>query len=604
MTLKLKWPVASNKVIEHFLQNSEYWGTFKYNGVDGQSHTHQGNDGIAIEAAFKGEVFACADGTVVNVEAPGDVQPYGNTITIRHNDNGTLYETQYCHLFKIQVEANQAVKAGDVIGLSNSTGSAIGSQLKLIVRKGGASNAGETQFITPDGTIIQTMNDTVDPADYLDPAPEERYVQRKRNATTFKDDLRIRRGPGTNFGIMYTAPKGDEMKVLGISEDKEWININHAGKEGWAYLEYIDLAEDKNSLPTIEYVVQIPVQKPDHPLRGMHDGEPRYPDRDGAAEWMSKNGVRGWAVDMIYCMGADNLDKTYPNGFGHYHNTDYTYAMKAGVRVILRWNFSYAKSEGGGGTFGDPINDDKLIKWIARGIQNTKGVWGHIIGNEPNRAGESHDYQSMGADFTPIRPDRIAKIIKGVKAIVGQEHRIAPPALDGTNTEAWQKYGQNIDIPNYFWSALLDHLDVGDIDWVALHGYSRGSKDDPANPAKFGNFPLDWQFFGFRMWETFAGILRKKGPEWERLPIVITETNHLKVGGAWNAGNHNGWDHNEDAAEWIRKAYRYIQQWNGQHNDQYVHGLVLYRLSMDEWELENKPMLLNALKESGENPLG
>ncbi|MEO0560674.1 MAG: peptidoglycan DD-metalloendopeptidase family protein, partial [Chloroflexota bacterium] len=569
----------------------------------GEAHTMPGNDGISIEAIFKGEVTACADGTVVDIQTPGDLLPNGNTITIEHAVDDATYHTIYCHLFKVGVQPGQAVSAGEVIGKSDSSGSVIGSQLRLIVKKVGATEAGETEFTTPDGRTIKLMNDVVDPADYLNPTPEERFAERARSVTTFTDNVNLRRGPGTNFGVLGIGRGGDELEVLGVTEAGDWYQIMYKGQEAGAYAEYVDFIGNKSSLEVVEYVVTIPVQKPDFPLRGMHDGEPRYPDRDGAAEWMVKNNQRGWAVDMVYCLGADNLSKTYPEGHGHLHNTDYTYAERAGVKVILRWNYSFAKSEGGGGTFGDPSDDDRLIGWMARGIKNTKGVWGHIVGNEPNRAGENHDYGGQGNIGTPITPERIAKIVKGVKALVGPEHRISTPALDGTNTEAWFAYRKPIDIPNNYFSAILDHLEVGDIDWVALHGYSRGSKDTPENDAKFGNHPLEWQYFGFRMWEPFAQILREKGPDWERLPIVITETNHLKVGGEWNANHHNGWDNNDTAATWIRSAYEYIRNWNHEANDQYVHGLVLYRLSMDEWEIENKGVLLDALKNSGENPL-
>ncbi|MGV2435621.1 MAG UNVERIFIED_CONTAM: hypothetical protein LVT10_12745 [Anaerolineae bacterium] len=215
-----------------------------------------------------------------------------------------------------------------------------------------------------------------------------------------------------------------------------------------------------------------------------------------------------------------------------------------------------------------------MIHFIGRGIKNTKGVWGHIIGNEPNRAGENSDYENRHNIGTPIRPERIAKIIKGVRKIVGSGHRLSPPALNGTNTESFQKYGQEIDIPNVFYSKLIDLLLPTDVDWIALHGYSRGAGDAPSNTKKFDNFPLEWQFFGFRMWEPFADILRKKGLDWERMPIVITETNHLKRNcrGGWNDAQHNGWD--DDAHDWIQSVYDYIRKWNQQPTEQFVHGLV------------------------------
>ncbi len=775
MAFRISWPGTSTKILQSFGTDPTYWKDYYYIGTDGKSYPFEGNDGIAIEAEDRSEVKACASGLVKVTNNIGDVRPYGNTITLEHLDGETIYQTVYCHLFNIQVTVGQQVQQGDVIGLAGSTGSAIGSQLKVIVKKIGATAAGQTSYRTTDGRDINYYNDSVDPADYLIPPPDTRPIQTDYNATfkytvnvrsgpsesfkprlytgpkgdalqvlaissdkqwfrilhntkegwapvdyvtyngdittlpvetgselkviaphqgstdtnrtqsgfkaTFKYTVNVRSGPSENFKPrLYTAPKGDALQVLAISSDKQWFRILHNANEGWAPADYITHNGDITTLPIetgselnaifknavnvrsgpskhfnppiytarkgdalqvlaissdkkwyrilhntkegwahVDYVIYngdvstlpvetgpelkiiTPLQVPNHPVRGMHDGAPQW--GKGAADWMVANRIRGWAVDMVYCRGEDNLEKTYPHGFEGRHNVDYTAAQNAGVRVILRWNFSFAKSEGGGGTFGDPTNDERLIHFIGRGIKNTKGVWGHIIGNEPNRAGENSDYENRHNIGTPIRPERIAKIIKGVRKIVGSGHRLSPPALDGTNTESFQKYGQEIDIPNVFYSKLIDLLLPTDVDWIALHGYSRGAGDAPSNTKKFDNFPLEWQFFGFRMWEPFADILRKKGLDWERKPIVITETNHLKRNcrGGWNDAQHNGWD--DDAHDWIQSVYDYIRKWNQQPTEQFVHGLVLYRLSQDEWELEDKSNLIQALRASGEQPL-
>ena len=78
---------------------------------------------------------------------------------------------------------------------------------------------------------------------------------------------------------------------------------------------------------------------------------------------------------------------------------------------------------------------------------------------------------------------------------------------------------RDIDIPKQISGVrLIDNLEPGDVDWIALHGYGRGSLGQTrAMMRNLVNFPLDWQFFGFRMWQPFADILRQKGPEWERL---------------------------------------------------------------------------------------
>jgi murein DD-endopeptidase MepM/ murein hydrolase activator NlpD len=61
---------------------------------------------------------------------------YGNLVVIRH-DNGL--ETYYAHLSRINVEVNQDVKAGEILGLGGSTGRSTGPHLHLEIRYLGAA---------------------------------------------------------------------------------------------------------------------------------------------------------------------------------------------------------------------------------------------------------------------------------------------------------------------------------------------------------------------------------------------------------------------------------------------------------------------------------
>lgn len=61
---------------------------------------------------------------------------YGNLVVIRH-DNGL--ETYYAHLSKINVELNQEVKAGEILGLGGNTGRSTGPHLHLEIRYLGAA---------------------------------------------------------------------------------------------------------------------------------------------------------------------------------------------------------------------------------------------------------------------------------------------------------------------------------------------------------------------------------------------------------------------------------------------------------------------------------
>ena len=78
--------------------------------------------------------------------------PYGIHVRLRHQDG---YRTIYAHLHRALVAVGQHVKAGEQIGLANSTGNSTGSHLHLTLKKEGASAAGMTNY----------------PSDIIDPTP-------------------------------------------------------------------------------------------------------------------------------------------------------------------------------------------------------------------------------------------------------------------------------------------------------------------------------------------------------------------------------------------------------------------------------------------------
>lgn len=61
---------------------------------------------------------------------------YGNLVVVRH-DNGL--ETYYAHLSRINVDVNQEVKAGEILGLGGNTGRSTGPHLHLEIRYLGAA---------------------------------------------------------------------------------------------------------------------------------------------------------------------------------------------------------------------------------------------------------------------------------------------------------------------------------------------------------------------------------------------------------------------------------------------------------------------------------
>ena len=89
---------------------------------------HRGHHGVDI-GLNTGDPVHCAFAGVVRVAAR--MGGYGNCVVVRH-PNGL--ETLYGHLSKINVQPNQPVAAGDVIGLGGSTGNSTGPHLHFECR--------------------------------------------------------------------------------------------------------------------------------------------------------------------------------------------------------------------------------------------------------------------------------------------------------------------------------------------------------------------------------------------------------------------------------------------------------------------------------------
>ncbi|HLF01565.1 MAG TPA: M23 family metallopeptidase [Anaerolineales bacterium] len=148
---KLRWPTDYPKISQPFGVNADVYRRF---GLPG-------HEGLDIRAPMNSNVYAAADGTVSMVnngtKTDGTQHPYGIHIRIQHRDG---YQTIYAHLMKANATEGQQVRAGDLIGLADSTGNSTGSHLHLTLKKQGASAAGQTNF----------PNDVIDPTPFLEGA--------------------------------------------------------------------------------------------------------------------------------------------------------------------------------------------------------------------------------------------------------------------------------------------------------------------------------------------------------------------------------------------------------------------------------------------------
>lgn len=105
--------------------------------------SHQGKDFYAFDfgLGLGTPMVAMADGTVHHIfdeTGPGDpcyngggpeCGPYGNLVVILHGDNTSTY---YKHLNEVHVSLGQAVKRGETIGLSGSTGYSTGRHAHIM----------------------------------------------------------------------------------------------------------------------------------------------------------------------------------------------------------------------------------------------------------------------------------------------------------------------------------------------------------------------------------------------------------------------------------------------------------------------------------------
>lgn len=87
------------------------------------------HDGVDFAVAVGTPIRAAAAGVVALADREGE---YGLSVVISH---GTVWQTRYAHLSRIDVAIGQCVAAGDGIGAAGSTGLTDGPKLHFEVRR-------------------------------------------------------------------------------------------------------------------------------------------------------------------------------------------------------------------------------------------------------------------------------------------------------------------------------------------------------------------------------------------------------------------------------------------------------------------------------------
>ena len=109
-------------------------GTYGCTRVNAHSSCHgvrglQFHNGIDIKAAPNSKVYSMYSGKVVSIRnsfAPGQYEKnsFGNFVVVRSTINGQTVYIKFNHLNSVSVSKDQVISAGDILGLSGTTGNA------------------------------------------------------------------------------------------------------------------------------------------------------------------------------------------------------------------------------------------------------------------------------------------------------------------------------------------------------------------------------------------------------------------------------------------------------------------------------------------------
>ncbi|HSR46455.1 MAG TPA: M23 family metallopeptidase [Anaerolineales bacterium] len=112
-----------------------------------------GHEGLDFRALTNTNIYACADGEIYEV-GTWKKHAYGIHVRIQHRDG---YKTVYAHLARALVRKGDVVRAGQRIGLADSTGNSSGAHLHMSLKRDGATARKETVY----------PKDIIDPTSFM-----------------------------------------------------------------------------------------------------------------------------------------------------------------------------------------------------------------------------------------------------------------------------------------------------------------------------------------------------------------------------------------------------------------------------------------------------
>jgi hypothetical protein len=243
---------------------------------------------------------------------------------------------------------------------------------------------------------------------------------------------------------------------------------------------------------------------------------------------------------------------------------DYSEYAAQGFNVLVRLNHGYYPN----GTI--PVREfyPEFAVTCALHVQASRGVYGWIIGNEPNHSQER-------PDGWPITAEDYADCFRGCRDTI---HSYVPDARVIVGAVAPYN-AQTGDFGDYQVQALY-HLGAGNYDGVALHAYTHGP--DPAlitSAAKMGP-PFENYHYHFRVYRDLA----QRVPA--NVPLYLTETNQDEPWWNVNVG-------------WVREMYREIDEWNTDNPSHVIRCACLFRYpTFDQWSIADKPAVIEDFQQA------
>lgn len=333
-------------------------------------------------------------------------------------------------------------------------------------------------------------------------------------------------------------PLGGELKVIDVSEVSGVRAARLAGHEP----------------------PEPPPVTPGPLLVGLHDRE--------GGDWMAAQGfTAGVSLDLraVQMAPADPPIDLRP-------------LKVAGQVTLCRLNWGWAHAEG---TMPPPDRLEAHLEALAATILASQGVDYWLPWNEPNNRSE----HPPGYELTPTY---LLDAYERLRAKVGGRAALAFPPLD-------PYYGPGSD-NSVWWRHLLDNASWAE----ALVIHAKTQTNDPAevwSTQKFGDDPLTWQYFHFRVVETYLEMVPER---FRGLPVFIGEANPQRI--SWGPPEVLGWQAGNSA--WVHECCRYLEWWNGRGDSQKVTGVAFYRYleagDQAPFGLAGKPAILAAIKEEAE----